>query len=133
MLFFVGQQNRAIERHLVKPEERHQAVQEATRLLKPHGWLFAAGINRPTYLRDLLLESALEGVPPRAFHEGDLRDGNFSGLSARHQLAIEPAGTDDSRGSFLTRSRITMRMPPLGRSVTEGKIFSVCPSANSSR
>ena len=63
--------------HLLKPEERHQAVQEATRLLKPHGWLFAAGINRLTYLRDLFRESPLEVVPRRAFHEGYLRDGNL--------------------------------------------------------
>jgi SAM-dependent methyltransferase len=63
--------------HLLQPEERHQAVQEATRLLKPHGWLFAAGINRLTYWRDLFRGSPQEVVPRRAFHEGYLRDGNL--------------------------------------------------------
>jgi S-adenosylmethionine-dependent methyltransferase len=38
--------------HLVSLEERQQAIREATRVLKPGGLLYAAGINRLAFLRD---------------------------------------------------------------------------------
>jgi ubiquinone/menaquinone biosynthesis C-methylase UbiE len=38
--------------HLVTLEERQAAVQEASRILRPGGLLFAAGVNRLTFLRD---------------------------------------------------------------------------------
>ena len=63
--------------HLCDPEARRQAVSEAARILKPGGLLFAAGINRLSYLCELLRESPHLAVERRAFHEQFLRDGNL--------------------------------------------------------
>jgi SAM-dependent methyltransferase len=63
--------------HLCAPDARRQAVAEAARILKPGGWLFAAGINRLSYLRDLLRESPGSICERWAFHQRYLRDGNL--------------------------------------------------------
>jgi len=42
--------------HLCSLEERQNAMREAARMLKPDGLLFAAGINRLVYFRDLFQE-----------------------------------------------------------------------------
>lgn len=62
--------------HLCEPSDRQRAVSEAARLLKSGGLLYAAGINRLPYFRDLLRESPQEAVLRRAFHAQFLRDGN---------------------------------------------------------
>ncbi|MBI3667282.1 MAG: methyltransferase domain-containing protein [Acidobacteria bacterium] len=61
--------------HLGRLEERQQAVAEAARILKAGGLLFAAGINRLTYLRDLFRDSPDQAVPRRDFHARFLQDG----------------------------------------------------------
>jgi SAM-dependent methyltransferase len=63
--------------HLCDAEARRLAVAEAARILKPGGWLFAAGINRLSYLRDLLRESPEKVCERRAFHRQYLHDGNL--------------------------------------------------------
>ncbi|MGO8789312.1 MAG: class I SAM-dependent methyltransferase [Terriglobia bacterium] len=63
--------------HLQSLAERQRSVQESARILKPGGVLFAAGINRLAYLRDLLrlnFGSVSERV---AFHQQYLLDGNL--------------------------------------------------------
>jgi hypothetical protein len=57
-------------------------VAEAARILKPGGWLFAAGVNRLSYLRELLRESPEKVCERRAFHQEHPRDGNppFAGI-----------------------------------------------------
>jgi len=63
--------------HLRSLAERQRSVQESARILKRDGTLFAAGINRLSYLRDLLrfeFGSVSERV---AFHQQYLRDGNL--------------------------------------------------------
>ena len=62
--------------HLCALEARQQAVREAGRILKPGGLLFAAGINRLAYLRELFRMTPHEVLERRAFHEQYLRDGN---------------------------------------------------------
>jgi SAM-dependent methyltransferase len=62
--------------HLRELGERQRAVSEAARLLKPGGVLYAAGINRLPYFRELLRESPQAAAARRAFHEQFLRDGN---------------------------------------------------------
>jgi SAM-dependent methyltransferase len=63
--------------HLCDADARRLAVAETARILKPGGWLFAAGINRLSYLRDLLRESPERVCGRQAFHQQYLRDGNL--------------------------------------------------------
>lgn len=63
--------------HLRELPARRQAVNEAHRVLKEGGILFAAGINRLAYLRDLFCENPQEGVKRQAFHEEYLQDGKL--------------------------------------------------------
>jgi SAM-dependent methyltransferase len=63
--------------HLCEPEARRQAVAEAARILKPGGLLFAAGINRLSYLRDFFRLFPHVVLERKAFHEQYLRDGNL--------------------------------------------------------
>jgi SAM-dependent methyltransferase len=62
--------------HLCSLAQRQQAVSEAARLLKPDGLVFAAGINRLAYFRDLLRSQPAEVVERLAFHQQFLQDGN---------------------------------------------------------
>ncbi|MCI0391763.1 MAG: class I SAM-dependent methyltransferase [Acidobacteria bacterium] len=71
--------------HLCQLDERQRAVSEAARALKPGGLLFAAGINRLAYLRDLFRESPREVLARREFHEQYLSNGN---LDPRHAPPI---------------------------------------------
>ena len=63
--------------HLLQPNERQLAVQEATGRLKPGGLLIAAGINRLAYLRDTLRDEPGEVLGRRHFHARFLLDGNL--------------------------------------------------------
>jgi 2-polyprenyl-3-methyl-5-hydroxy-6-metoxy-1,4-benzoquinol methylase len=62
--------------HLCSLAQRQQAVREAARILKPDGLLFAAGINRLAYFRDLLRTQPEAVVDRLAFHQQFLQDGN---------------------------------------------------------
>jgi 2-polyprenyl-3-methyl-5-hydroxy-6-metoxy-1,4-benzoquinol methylase len=64
--------------HLTAPAQRQAAVREAARLLRRQGVLFAAGINRLTYLRDLFRDAPAQVLSRSAFHEQYLRDGNLT-------------------------------------------------------
>lgn len=64
--------------HLLWAEERIAAVDEAARVLKPGGMLFAAGINRLAYFRDLLRSFPARILEREEFHRSFLRDGNVS-------------------------------------------------------
>ncbi|HEX2491640.1 MAG TPA: class I SAM-dependent methyltransferase [Blastocatellia bacterium] len=64
--------------HLLTPDERVRAVGEAERVLKPSGILFASGINRLAYLRDLFRESPEKILARRDFIGQFLRDGNLT-------------------------------------------------------
>jgi ubiquinone/menaquinone biosynthesis C-methylase UbiE len=63
--------------HLCNLDERRSSIGEAARVLKPGGLLFAAGINRLAYLRDLLRESPREILARQEFHKRFLNDGNL--------------------------------------------------------
>ena len=63
--------------HLCELEARREAVAEAARILKPGGLLFAAGINRLSYLRDFFRLFPHVVLERRDFHEQYLRDGNL--------------------------------------------------------
>jgi 2-polyprenyl-3-methyl-5-hydroxy-6-metoxy-1,4-benzoquinol methylase len=62
--------------HLQSLIERQSSVQESARILKPGGSLFAAGINRLAYFRDLLRMKFAPASQRVAFHHQYLRDGN---------------------------------------------------------
>jgi SAM-dependent methyltransferase len=63
--------------HLCALDGRRSSVSEAARVLKPGGSLFAAGINRLAYLRDLLRESPREILVRKDYHKRYLNDGNL--------------------------------------------------------
>jgi len=63
--------------HLRQPSDRERAIAESARLLKTGGLLYAAGINRLPYLRDLLREQPGTVVERRDFHRQFLQDGNL--------------------------------------------------------
>ncbi len=63
--------------HLRTIEERQRCVQESARILRTGGTLFAAGINRLTYLRDLLRFKFGPVTERVTFHQQYLRDGNL--------------------------------------------------------
>ena len=62
---------------LQKLEDRQQAVREAARILKSGGILFAAGINRLAYLRELFRESPQLVLEYQEFHQQYLKTGNI--------------------------------------------------------
>ena len=64
--------------HLCSPAARRHAVAEAARILKPGGLLFAAAINRLSYLRELFHESPHLALDRKSFHEQYLREGNLN-------------------------------------------------------
>jgi SAM-dependent methyltransferase len=65
--------------HLIEAEEHRRAVREAARLLTPGGLVFAAGINRLTYLRDVVRSDPEDFVRRSAFFSDQLwRDGNLT-------------------------------------------------------
>lgn len=68
--------------HLCAIEERQAAVREAARILKTGGVLFAAGINRLAYFRDLLIESSMLVSMRTDFHKQFLLDGNLDPSNA---------------------------------------------------
>jgi SAM-dependent methyltransferase len=63
--------------HLQTLADRQNCVQEARRILKPGGALFATGINRLAYLRDLLRMKFGPVTDRLNFHQHYLRDGNL--------------------------------------------------------
>jgi SAM-dependent methyltransferase len=63
--------------HLQSLTERQSSVRESARILKRGGTLFAAGINRLSYLRDLLRLKFAPVSERVAFHQQYLRDGNL--------------------------------------------------------
>ena len=65
--------------HLLTTEERRRAVREAARVLRHRGLVFAAGINRLTYLRDVLHDDPEEFARRRDFFVDHLfHDGNLT-------------------------------------------------------
>jgi S-adenosylmethionine-dependent methyltransferase len=63
--------------HLRQLPDRERAVAESARVLKTGGLLYAAGINRLPYLRELFRERPGTVVERRDFHRQFLRDGNL--------------------------------------------------------
>ena len=80
--------------HLPDLLDRQAAVSEAARVLKPGGLIFAAGINRLAYLRDLYLDAPERAAELIAFHERYLEQGSWqadatSPLYQAHLTTIE--------------------------------------------
>ena len=62
--------------HLCSLEERQTAVAEATRILKPNGIIFAAGINRLAYFREQFRSHCQQILSHQNFHQQFLQNGN---------------------------------------------------------
>lgn len=62
--------------HLSALKDRQLAVGEAGRILRPGGWLYAAGINRLLYMRDTFRQHSHLGAARWEFCAQLLRDGN---------------------------------------------------------
>src|SRR5579872_4189714 len=63
--------------HLDMAEERQKALAEASRLLRPEGLLFAAGINRMTWLNAFFNNETNNVLEERDFFERYIHDGRF--------------------------------------------------------
>jgi SAM-dependent methyltransferase len=61
--------------HLTEGRDRARALAETARVLKPGGWLFAAGISRFASTLDGLVHDVLDDPDFRRIVEQDLRDG----------------------------------------------------------
>lgn len=68
--------------HLCLIEQRRRAVKEASRVLKPDGLLFAAGINRLVYFREVFSATPQLVLSRQDFHQQLLQDGNIDPLHA---------------------------------------------------
>jgi ubiquinone/menaquinone biosynthesis C-methylase UbiE len=79
--------------HLCELGDRELAVCEAARILRPGGWLYAAGINRITYLRDTFRQHPHKGAERWAFCSQLLRDGN---TDAQHTPLLGPGHLSNS-------------------------------------
>ena len=55
--------------HLCSLEERQLAIAEATRILKPNGIIFAAGINRLAYFREQFRSHCQQVLSRQNFHD----------------------------------------------------------------
>jgi SAM-dependent methyltransferase len=62
--------------HLCALSERRRAVEEAARILKHGGFVYAAGINRLPYFRDQFRQRPRVVVERREFHQQLLKGGN---------------------------------------------------------
>jgi ubiquinone/menaquinone biosynthesis C-methylase UbiE len=62
--------------HLCSLKERELAVAEVARILKPNGIIFAAGINRLAYFRELFRSHSQQGLSRQEFHQQFLKNGN---------------------------------------------------------
>lgn len=74
--------------HLINSDARHHAILEVSRILKPGGILFAAGINRLAYFKDLLRSTPCSVIERESFHRRFLNDGI---LDAQHAPQIGTA------------------------------------------
>lgn len=68
--------------HLLDEQDRRTAVMEAERILTTGGLLFAAGINRLAYFRDLIRTQPLAAAKREQFHQEFLLDGNLNPANA---------------------------------------------------
>ncbi|MEQ1714754.1 MAG: methyltransferase domain-containing protein [Hyphomicrobium sp.] len=68
--------------HLCRKDDRYAAAAEAFRVLKGNGTLFAAGINRLAYFRDLCRDEPTAIASRLEFHSRFLADGNLAPAQA---------------------------------------------------
>lgn len=66
--------------HLCSLSERQQAIEEVSHVLKPAGLIFAAGINRLAYFRELFRATPDLVLQRQNFHQQLLQDGNVDPL-----------------------------------------------------
>jgi SAM-dependent methyltransferase len=69
--------------HLTEPGDRARSLQEAARVLKPGGWLFAAAISRWASALDGLARDLLQDPRFALIVEQDLRDGQHRNPTGR--------------------------------------------------
>jgi SAM-dependent methyltransferase len=69
--------------HLVRPEDRHQALSEAARVLRPGGVLVAAAISRAASALDGLSRELLHDSDFAQIVERDLADGQHRNVTSR--------------------------------------------------
>ena len=74
--------------HLCSLKQRQQAIEETARILKPNGTIFAAGINRLAYFRELFASDTKQALSRQKFHQQFLEDDNGNPFSFHNQRRI---------------------------------------------
>ncbi len=83
--------------HLGDAAERRNAIAEAARILRPSGLLFAAGINRLTYLRDVLRDAPDDFARRVSFFARFVHDGNFDPPLEGYPATVHLTTSDELR------------------------------------
>jgi S-adenosylmethionine-dependent methyltransferase len=79
--------------HLCDLADRQLTVREAARILRPGGWLYAAGLNRLLYLRDTFRQHPNKGAERWEFCNQLLREGN---TDSQHTPLLGPGHLSNS-------------------------------------
>jgi SAM-dependent methyltransferase len=88
--------------HLGDTDERFRAIQESARVLRPGGIVFAAAINRLTFLWDILHGEPETGAERKPFFDRYLDDGNFPPPAPGMPPAVHMATVEEFRDELDT-------------------------------
>jgi len=97
--------------HLDSAEERQRALAEAVRILRPAGLLFAAGINRMTWLNALFNNEPDSVLEQRDFFERYIHDGRFYPPDLDSPGYVYLATIEGFRSEFTAFTEIGLESP----------------------
>lgn len=116
--------------HLCPLKQRQLAVAEATRILKPNGIIFAAGVNRLAYFREQFRSHCQQVLSRQNFHQQFLKDGNadpvnIPPLGYAHLTTSEEflqLFTSFEQITFIGVESFTAPFPTVGNNLSDSEI-----------